>query len=111
MRAVAQNPHPMPHPAWLEMQSVRRSRAPPGRSVCGMRTLSIDAARVVVASLGRAKSIFLVPSAAFATWDGASRPIVKVSASPCRNPLPRFDIAAKSSAPRWCTQARAWAAR
>ncbi len=26
MRAVAQNSHPMPHPAWLEMQRVRRSR-------------------------------------------------------------------------------------
>src|SRR5438128_1218911 len=40
MRAVAQKPHPIPQPAWLEMQSVSRSRAPASRSNCGMETLA-----------------------------------------------------------------------
>ena len=109
--AVAQNPHPMPQPAWLEMQRVRRSRAPPGRSVCGMSTLSIDAGRPPGSGAGSAKRSFRVPSLASATWLGASRAIVKVSASAPRSPFPRFDMAAKSSAPRRWTQTRTWAAR
>src|SRR5439155_521264 len=65
MRAVAQKPHPIPQPAWLEMQSVSRSRAPASRSNCGMRTLSIAAGRASP-SPGRWKRSFRVPSAASA---------------------------------------------
>jgi hypothetical protein len=109
--AVAQNVQPIPQPAWLEMQRVRRSRAPPARSVCGMSTLSIDAARFVVASGGSANSIFRVPSLAFATWLGSMRPIENVSARRRRKGRLRFDIASKSAAPRRWTQLRTWAAR
>ena len=110
MAAVAQKPHPIPQPAWVEMQRVSRSRAPVGRSTWGMSTLSIAAGGFPSAGGSRKRS-FRVPSLASATTAGSRRPSVKASASRARSARGKLDIAAKSAAPLRWTQARICAAR
>ena len=112
MRAVAQNPQPMPQPAWLEMQRVRRSRAPSGRSTWGIRTLSIAAgARAGSDPAGSWNRSLRVPSLARATVAGSSRPTSNSSASRRRSSFGRFAISSKRVAPcRWI-QASTWRAR